>query len=121
GYFRQWHFLDLGCPDSHFELLTNPAPMTLTNGDVVSALKQCVAVVKGHSNPLIADEATAVALIVHLVGDIHQPLHCSTHYYTHAHVEPGHERAGMGTDDGGGNAVVISNFSDTYTNLHSFW
>src|SRR4051794_35855093 len=23
GHFKQWHFIDLGCPDSHFELLTN--------------------------------------------------------------------------------------------------
>lgn len=110
GHYKNWHFIDLGVPDSHFDLLTNPPPLTIENGDIVSALKRCVAVAKGGSDPLIPDEATAVALIVHLMGDIHQPLHCASHYYTN---QPG--------TDGGGNDIALSNFQDTYTNLHSFW
>src|SRR6266498_1885624 len=39
GHYRQWHYIDLGCPDSHFELLTNPEPLRIAAGDVVSALK----------------------------------------------------------------------------------
>src|ERR1043166_1029344 len=27
GHYKNWHFIDLGCPDSHFALLTNPAQL----------------------------------------------------------------------------------------------
>ena len=74
------------------------------------ALKRCVAVIHGQSDSNIPDEATALALIMHFVGDIHQPLHCAAHYYTN---KPGH--------DAGGNDIKILKFSDTYTNLHNFW
>src|SRR5262249_18718072 len=45
--------------------------------------------------------------LLHLVGDIHQPLHCTT-------------RVGLGTsdDDHGGNLVVLS---AAPRKLHSFW
>jgi hypothetical protein len=119
--YRHWHFIDLGCPDSHFDLLTSPAPLKQVDGDLVSALKLCQAVVKGQQDPLILDEATAVALLVHFVGDIHQPLHCSSHYYTQAHIEPGHVRAAAAVSDRGGNAIDVSNFKDTYPELHEFW
>ena len=88
---------------------------------MVSALKACQAVVKGQPNALIPNESVAVALIVHLVGDIHQPLHCSTHYYTQAHVEPGHQHPGGAGDDHGGNLIAVSNFPDKYPELHQFW
>jgi len=119
--FRHWHFIDLGVPDSHLELLTNPPQMDPVNGDVVSALKLCRDVIKGQSSALIANEATAVALLVHFVGDIHQPLHCSAHYYTQENVDPGHVHPTTPEHDAGANAIKIVNFADTYTNLHSFW
>jgi len=60
-----------------------------------------------------------LALIIHLVGDIHQPLHCATHYYAQPKVEPGHKRPEL--SDAGGNAIGISNFHDQYPELHQLW
>ena len=119
GQFKNWHFIDLGCEASDPDLIADPPKMSIQNGDVVSALKRCVAVVKGGHDPFITNEVIAVALIVHLVGDIHQPLHCTTDYYLQPHVEPGHKRPQM--HDAGGNAVLVSNFKDKYPNLHEFW
>lgn len=113
GHYKNWHFIDLGVPDSHLDLLTTPPSLTMTDGDIVSALKKCVGVIQGQADSNIPDEATALALIMHLVGDIHQPLHCSAHYYAPGHPGNAH--------DLGGNAIGILKFSDTYTNLHSFW
>jgi len=125
GHFGDWHFIDLGYPDGHLDLLTNPPSLKIVGGDLVSALKHCVDFVKTHKDHdnVISSEAVAVALIVHLVGDIHQPLHCSDHYYDHAHVEPGHRRTKASESDGGGNAIKITNFPEPqgYTNLHAFW
>ncbi|MBC2806995.1 S1/P1 nuclease [Rhizobium ruizarguesonis] len=85
---KRWHFIDLD--------VKNPDPglackLDQIEGDcTTSALKREIMV--------IADEhagrgarADALKLVVHLVGDIHQPLHCS-------------ERAG----DGGGNGLAVT-------------
>ena len=119
GEFKHWHFIDLGCDAADPDVFAHPPTMTIQNGDIVSALNRCVAVVKGGHDPLITNEVIAVALIVHLVGDIHQPLHCTTHYLTQTNVEPGHRRELK--DDGGGNAVVVRNFKNEFPNLHEFW
>jgi len=58
------------------------------------------------------EKAIALCWMLHLVGDIHQPLHCSTLYSA--------DRFTMG--DRGGNSFSVSKpDSDTHTNLHSLW
>lgn len=70
-------------------------------GDAISALERFAATVR---NPSASQEDRALALrfIIHIVGDLHQPLH-----------------AGNGTDRGG-NDVKVRWFEDE-TNLHSVW
>lgn len=120
GHFRHWHYIDLGCKPNDPDLLGNPPTFGQVGGDVVNALKRCVKVVKGQSDPFIPDEAVAVGLITHLVGDIHQPLHCTTHYFEQQGVDPGHESDPPG-HNAGGNEIKISNFNNQYPNLHQFW
>jgi len=57
------------------------------------------------------DEASAYALayLIHLVGDVHQPLHCATRY---SKKYPG--------GDFGGNLFSIKS-PDAYNSLHAFW
>jgi hypothetical protein len=120
GEFKNWHFIDLGCNPNDPDLLTHPPKMSIQNGDLVTALNRCFAVIKEHNqDPLITNDVIALALIMHLVGDIHQPLHCTAYYYAQAHVEPGHVRPEA--TDGGGNAITVSNFEDQYPELHEFW
>lgn len=93
--------------------------------DIVHILKQCIAVLKGatgrSANPHGLSPRQALLLLVHLVGDIHQPLHVGTAYVSEkdAFVVPAtadavdNERI-FKTD--GDNALLFESRS-----LHAFW
>ena len=88
--------------------------MTTTNGDVVVALPYCVNLIKTKQfNTLVPNESVAMALAMHFVGDIHQPLHTTGRYDPETHKQ----------DDAGGNGLGLANFVDTPwpPNLHTFW
>lgn len=51
--------------------------------------------------------------ILHVVGDLHQPLHCVSDFTT-----PIDSRTGLATGDNGGNGFSLSG---TPKNLHSYW
>lgn len=70
-------------------------------GDALSALDRFAATVRDPDASRV-DKALALKFIVHIVGDVHQPLH-----------------AGNG-EDRGGNDVKVRWFGDE-TNLHSVW
>ncbi|HMC91158.1 MAG TPA: S1/P1 nuclease [Allosphingosinicella sp.] len=70
-------------------------------GDAISALRHFSAVLRDPSASL-KDRQMALRFVVHLVGDLHQPLH-----------------AGNGTDKGGNDVKVT--FDGRPTNLHSVW
>lgn len=57
------------------------------------------------------ERVTTLAWILHLVGDLHQPMHTASRVTT----EPGEEKG-----DQGGNLFKL-NPNDRATNLHSFW
>jgi len=105
-----WHFIDIprGAAKSEIEkYCANPT------GCVISALGQQLKVLRDHASPAQA-RADALRYVIHLVGDIHQPLHASTN------------------NDRGGNCVPVSFFGrapvetnamqETYSpNLHEVW
>ena len=63
-------------------------------------------------NALVPNESVAMALVMHFVGDIHQPLHTTGRYDPETHKQ----------DDAGGNGVTVANLADTpWPNLHTFW
>ncbi|MGB7371751.1 S1/P1 nuclease [Erythrobacter sp.] len=70
-------------------------------GDALSALARFAATVR-DPGATREDKALALRFIIHIVGDVHQPLH-----------------AGSG-EDRGGNDVKVRWFDDA-TNLHSVW
>jgi hypothetical protein len=70
-------------------------------GDAYTALKKFSNIVK-DKNASLEDRQVALRFIVHIIGDLHQPLH-----------------AGNGTDKGG-NDVKVSFFWDD-SNLHRVW
>lgn len=70
-------------------------------GDALSALARFATTVRDPSAPR-EDKALALRFIIHIVGDVHQPLH-----------------AGNG-EDRGGNDVKVRWFGEE-TNLHSVW
>lgn len=70
-------------------------------GDSVTALEKFKATLQ-NPNASLAEKQLALRFIVHIIGDLHQPLH-----------------AGNGTDRGGNDRKVTFFFNNT--NLHSVW
>lgn len=97
---KYWHFIDTPFSPDQTPLVAIPAP---------NAQTQIVAfrAVLTSSQP---DELKSYDLVwlLHLVGDIHQPLHAVTRV-TQAHPK----------GDAGGNSVKL--FGDAAPNLHSYW
>jgi S1/P1 Nuclease len=118
GKFRPWHYIDIGCSTNDPDVFAHAAALSQTNGDVVAALNLCVGVIKNKkTNELVPSQAVALALVMHFVGDIHQPLHTTARY--NPNPKPGDKYK----DDAGGNGVSVANLVDTpwSKNLHTFW
>lgn len=81
---------------------------TQDHGLVVQALQQNIEVLRSDSATK-AEKAVALAWVIHLVGDVHQPLHAATSYTSE-----------MPEGDRGGNEYHIR-YLEEETNLHSFW
>jgi len=121
GQFKPWHYISWGHKASDAE-----PPLELgtdeesKKGNVIIGLKRALAVLKGGTDPEIPDKAHALAILVHLTGDVHQPLHCASNYF---------EENGKMVNDAGGNRVSIDNAptidiglgKPLKMNLHSFW
>ena len=90
-----WHYVTVPEGKTYAEAGAPPA------GDAVTALAHYAAVIRDPAASCI-DRQAALRFIVHLVGDLHQPLH-----------------AGNATDRGG-NDVKVTWFGRA-TNLHSVW
>ena len=98
-----WHYIDLP-----FSLDgTSTSGVTTAAFDVVQAIRQCVVTLQ-DTNATAVDQATALRYLLHFVGDIQQPLHCSTAV-----------SAGSLGGDAGGNSYTLN--GGTWSNLHSLW
>ncbi|MBI1832285.1 MAG: S1/P1 nuclease [Planctomycetes bacterium] len=100
-YHRRFdHFFDIPLVDPKYKVKIkqdNP-------GSLLEALDNAEADLKFANTPL-DKKAIAFCWLVHLIGDIHQPLHCTSYY-----------SKDFPNGDAGGNAFLIGK-----TNLHSFW
>jgi len=114
GMFLSWHYIDIGIEPGDPEPSFAPGDDNTVHGNVVQALKRAVVVLKGGTDPYIPTKAMACAMVMHLVGDIHQPLHCATHYFF---------SGGRLHQDAGGNKEEVINGppDDPGFNLHAFW
>lgn len=92
---KQWHYWNAEEGVAYENAPVNP------KGDAVRAIKEMVAKLK-NGNLSRDDEAVALMMLIHLVADMHQPLHM------------GH------LSDRGGNNIKITNFNRD-TNLHRYW
>ena len=112
--YKPWHYIDIGCTTNDPDVLANPPTLTQTEGNIVVALPHCVDLIRNKkTDALVASESVALALVMHFVGDIHQPLHTTGRYDPETHKQ----------DDAGGNGVGLANLGDTQwgKNLHTFW
>ncbi len=93
--YRSWHYINIPKGKSFDPKTRNP------KGDILTALEHFTTVLKNKKSDKKA-RWEALSFIVHLVGDLHQPLH--TGYKT----------------DRGGNSVALKWFGNP-TNLHRIW
>ena len=120
---REWHYVNLplncrsyqACPDFGLE------------NDVVQMMGVAIRTLQGHPSakyPL--SKRNALRLLVHLVGDMHQPLHVGAGYIDNPGdngpgtivKDPAVARRKRLANDRGGNELVIDGDRQ---NLHGFW
>lgn len=101
--YSTWHYIDL--PFSLDGTSTNG--VVLDPFDVVQAINLNIATLQS-TNATLADQATSLRFLLHFVGDIQQPLHCSTAVWST-----------RTTGDAGGNGFTLS--GGNWPNLHSLW
>lgn len=128
-----WHFVDLPLGSNGYP--RGASPFT-SNHDVVHVIDRCIQILT-HPKPIArvnaassvsqAPELTraeALKYLIHLVGDVHQPLHVGCGYYrmgatgTAVLVTDPHAAVGL-PGDRGGNALFYGN--DHGEELHAFW
>lgn len=106
----QWHYINLPLsfdgtkgPEPRFECKTGSDPE-----NVLQAIDKCEADLR---DPKLSDEdkAKRICWLMHLVGDLHQPLHAVALF-----------RKDLPKGDRGGNLLWIG-FDEKPINLHSFW
>lgn len=115
GLFLPWHFIDLGLNPGDPLPKLEPGQDNEMRGNVITALKRVQVVLQGGTDPYVKTKAMTYAMALHLVGDLHQPLHAAAYFHR--------EGNGRWLNDAGGNKVVVVNgpsFERTY-NLHYFW
>jgi S1/P1 Nuclease len=97
---RYWHFVDVPFSADHTALPPIPAPNAQTQ----------IAAFRAVLGSAQSDELKSYDLVwlLHLIGDVHQPLHATTRI---TQTEP--------KGDAGGNNVKLS--GDGSSNLHSHW
>lgn len=94
-YMTDWHWVRIPDSSSYEQSVKNP------NGDIIMTIERIVSELKSRNLSPDA-EAERIKILIHLVGDIHQPLHVSV------------------LDDRGGNDVQVMWFGQN-SNLHRVW
>ena len=92
-----WHYVNIPLEAPNYD----PRRDCPNGNCVISAIAKYRALVADRTSPIEARQE-ALAFLVHLVADAHQPLHC------------------INNNDRGGNDVTVT-FFGTPTNLHAVW
>lgn len=95
NHTHDWHWVTIPDGQKYEETRKNP------NGDIIMKIDELTAALKAHNLPK-DKEQEYLKYLVHLIGDLHQPLHVG------------------GKDDTGGNAVKVQWFGEP-SNLHRVW
>lgn len=97
---KRWHFVDIPGGASSYEPSRDCAPTP--EGDcLIAAIGRARTALGDRGRPR-AERVEALRVLAHLLGDLHQPLHCNDH------------------DDHGGNQVAVEAAGES-TNLHRLW
>lgn len=93
--FDTWHYVNTSLDEDYESSTKNP------KGDLVTGIAHCITTIKDpHASD--SDKAFYLKMLIHLIGDLHQPLHV------------GRE------EDRGGNDIIV-NWHHQSSNLHKVW
>ena len=95
--------------------------------DIVHAIRRCIDVLERPADDPRFPRAFALRFLVHLVGDVHQPLHVGTGFYRFGRrgtapilvTDPGGARGA--THDQGGNLLCYDRARCDRAQLHALW
>ena len=93
--FYSWHYINMDLDENYADTKKNP------KGDLVTGINKCIEVLK-NKNSSEEDKVFYLKMLVHFVGDLHQPMHIGQR------------------EDKGGNTIQVQWFGRG-TNLHSVW
>src|SRR6185437_15344732 len=114
-----WHFVDLPLGTTSYSLQSGFA----SPHDVVHEIERCVRTLEAREDARDLSHKEALLLLIHLVADLHQPLHVGTGFYDlkgkvpKLMIDPRHAR-GL-PDDKGGNLLHYGN--GRFQELHAYW
>ncbi len=111
-----WHFCNFIVGSTNYSVSSKYA----TGDDVVHALTNAIGVLEGAPSKMTKKQA--LRCILHLVGDIHQPLHCITGFYDVSDLSQPKMLSDVSDpatalQDRGGNQLMFTKTED----LHHFW
>ncbi len=95
-FMNSWHYVSIPDGKRYEDITPNP------KGDVIAKIEALIEELKSKQFTTVADEEFAIMALVHLVGDLHQPLHVGL------------------AEDRGGNSIDVKWFGEE-TNLHHVW
>ncbi|CAI8336815.1 MAG: Uncharacterised protein [Flavobacterium sp. SCGC AAA160-P02] len=93
--FSSWHYVNFKVGDTYETSEKN------SKGDIIYAINECQRIIS-HPDSSKEDKVFYIKLLVHFLGDLHQPLHIGR------------------AEDRGGNSISVKWFGKS-TNLHSVW
>ena len=93
--YNSWHYVNIDSDKNYGDLVPNK------NGDIIKAIEKCILILK-DKNQSINEKEFYLKLLVHFIGDIHQPLHVGR------------------LEDRGGNDIKVKWFGKP-SNLHRVW
>src|SRR5262249_8100607 len=135
-----WHFADLPpgspqYPDIDYPDPNNPVVAFVRSNDVVHMIQRCIEVLESESTLPGMTKLQALRWLIHLVEDLHQPLHIASGYYRTDKLalqkpemiaDPATVTRENAKNDRGGNVLVFLKnpqcpTKPTLENLHSVW
>lgn len=93
--FSAWHYVNY--PEDKRYSDVEPSPY----GDIIIGIEKCMEIIR-KKNSSLADKAFYLKMLIHLVGDLHQPMHVGR------------------LEDRGGNDILVEWFNRG-SNLHKVW
>ena len=93
--FSPWHYVNFPADKKYMEVAPSP------QGDIIQGILECERIIK-DTNSGREDKVFYLKMLIHLVGDLHQPMHVGR------------------LEDKGGNDIPLKWFGKS-TNLHRLW